>query len=107
MVKHIEIPEPQAIPLYEVNSREEPLTVPGYRRREADDSADRGNAFQRLAIGKEEEPKKPEKEVSTWKLISVTIALCFAMFCVSLVSERPHPQGDIHPFLLVTCGAVD
>lgn len=91
MVKHIEIPEPQAIPLYEVNSTDGSRTTPDYLRhdRESWDFA-RRDSFQRLAIAaldKEEEPEKLEEEVSTWKLVSVTIALCFAMFCVSLVSD--------------------
>lgn len=102
MVKHIEIPEPQAIPLYEVNSRDGSRTTPDYQRhgwdRDSDDfaDADRRSHFQRLAIEaldkEQDEPKNVDEEVSTWKLVSVTIALCFAMFCVSLVSGCQHLQ---------------
>lgn len=104
MVKHIEIPEPQAIPLYEVNSRDGSRTTPDYRRHgwagESVDfgDADRGSDFQRLAIEaldkEQDEPKNVDEEASTWKLVAVTIALCFAMFCVSLVSGCQYLQ---HP----------
>lgn len=105
MGKHIEIPEPQAIPLYEIDSQDGSRMTPDYERSgwDSDDFEDRGNDFQRLAIlalDKEGNPEKFEKdEVSTWRLISVTVALCFAMFCVSLVSGRRYPQYHEDPSL--------
>lgn len=107
MGKHIEIPEPQAIPLYEIDSRDGSRMTSDYERLgwDSDDFGDRRNDFQRLAIlaldkDLERDSGKIEKdEASTWRLISVTIALCFAMFCISLVSGRRYPRYHKNPSL--------
>ncbi|KAJ5698359.1 MFS transporter [Penicillium macrosclerotiorum] len=84
MIKKIEIPEPQAIPLYDVKPPERLPNPPGYHRWQDDDFADREHAFYHFSMDDEKELKPYGKELSKWKLVSVTVALCSAMFCVSL-----------------------